>query len=250
MRGGANLSKIITGDNKEEHVGRLVRLVDLEYPEYPWIIHDLFNQNPLTHYLYGPRDENDGNKIGRILSDDDIPIEVYDILLSAKWTMAMDYVDWRTDMSDNFTYIAVEWKWQRHSDERWISYFEIPNTLDDTKTMDFPYYLELYKPGKGRYDNILDEDRVSRNLRTRRKKRIARRNLASAKIPFDNESMNLISRHLSNMPIPHDVQTRMNDEIPYDEYLENSRMAEYLDDIGQFGGNSRRRWRRHRYYSY
>jgi len=56
----------------------------------------------------------------------------------------------------------------------------------------------------------------------------------------------MISEYISQKPYNPEVTRRMRAEEREEE--ENERMAQYLDDIGQFGGYRRRRTIRKRYY--
>ena len=239
MRGGINLKNIITGDNKEEYAGRLVRVVDLPYPVYPWLIDDIFEYKTLQDYSE-QQHEYGGQKIGRILPNDEVQEDE-------------DYKDNPEALVDDAdkSWVAVKWvnlDWtegEQRYPKTWISYLDIPQTLETTKTIKFPYYVELYDPQrKGRYDGPLDGEKSLRNTRRRRDTRIANKNLAASKLPVDNQALEQIISHMKtmesqNIPPP----TRRIDDIPYSEYLENKEMANWVEGMNQYGGRSKRSWK-------
>jgi len=205
--GGINPGRVITGENLNENVGRLIRLIDTQgYSDRsPYQIRDLTK----TKYIQEFSGYEEGFKFGILLEQDEPDNE---------------YVLRRIlpELESFETYAKVKYK-------SGFYYFLIPKTFQDIRDHGvFPYYLELANVGLPPYDfnpelpntsifSQLEPDRnhifsayqIRKKLTQKKKLRDAKQKLALSRVPFDNTSIKKINEYLSNIDRNPELHNRM-----------------------------------------
>ena len=205
--GGINPGRVITGENLNENVGRLIRLIDTQgYSDRsPYQIRDLTK----TKYIQEFSGYEEGFRFGILLEQDEPDNE---------------YVLRRIlpELESFETYAKVKYK-------SGFYYFLIPKTFQDIRDHGvFPYYLELANVGLPPYDfnpelpntsifSQLEPDRnhifsayqIRKKLTQKKKLRDAKQKLALSRVPFDNTSIKKINEYLSNIDRNPELHNRM-----------------------------------------
>ena len=205
--GGINPGRVITGENLNENVGRLIRLIDTQgYSDRsPYQIRDLTK----TKYIQEFSGYEEGFKFGILLEQDEPDNE---------------YVLRRIlpELESFETYAKVKYK-------SGFYYFLIPKTFQDIRDHGvFPYYLELANVGLPPYDfnpelpntsifsqlkpdrnHIFSAYQIRKKLTQKKKLRDAKQKLALSRVPFDNTSIKKINEYLSNIDRNPELHNRM-----------------------------------------
>ena len=204
--GGINPGRVITGENLNEHVGRVIRLID--------------TQGFSDRIRYQIKDLS-GSKYIQDLSGFDLR---FGILLEE------DEESNRYFAEDLEPYESLARL--RYNNGR-IYYFAVPKTFQDIRDHGvFPYYLELANVGLPPYDinpelpntgpyskyepdynHIFSAYQIRKKLTQKKKLRDAKQKLALSHIPdLDNQHLNLINSHLSNIERTPQLANRMASE--------------------------------------
>jgi hypothetical protein len=203
--GGVNPGRVITGENLNEHVGRVIRLIDTQgfSDRIQYQIKDLSD----SKYIQDFSGFEEGFKFGILLE----PSKFYD----------RHFAD---DLEPFESLARVRYKNGR------VYYFAIPKTFQDIKDHGvFPYYLELANVGLPPYDinpelsnsgtfysqwepdynHIFSAYQIRKKLTQKKKLRDSKQRLALSEVPFDNEAVQKISEYLSNIERDPELHSKM-----------------------------------------
>ena len=206
--GGINPGRVITGENLNEHVGRVIRLIDTQgfSDRIRYQIKDLSG----SKYIQDLSGFGDGLRFGILLEQDEASNRYYAEDLEPYESLAR----------------------LRYNNGR-IYYFAIPKTFQDIQDHGvFPYYLELANVGLPPYDinpelpnthlysqfepdynHIFSAYQIRKKLTQKKKLRDAKQKLALSHIPdLDNSHLNLINSYLSNIERDPQLASRISEE--------------------------------------
>jgi hypothetical protein len=203
--GGINPGRVITGENLNEHVGRVIRLIDTQSfsDRNRYQIKDLSG----SKYIQDLSGFGGGLRFGILLEEDEGSNRYFAEDLEPYESLAR----------------------LRYNNGR-IYYFAVPKTFQDIRDHGvFPYYLELANVGLPPYDinpelpntgpyskyepdhnHIFSAYQIRKKLTQKKKLRDAKQKLALSHIPdLDNQHLNLINSHLSNIERDPQLADRM-----------------------------------------